>query len=97
MNGVSSPLSMAVIFAEILGNVSTIVNAGGEPVERLDRAAIALEKSWNAVEHFIRSSAYMNGIELTAGNVACLKRAWLRADPEGRTFKEKISRIMRGR
>lgn len=93
---VTRPETMAVIFAEILGNLSVIVNSEGEPAERLDQAAAALEKAWKAVEHFARSLALMGGIELTGGNVEAIKRAWLRSDPAGHTFKDKIAQMMRG-
>lgn len=90
------PETMAVIFAEILGKMSVIVSQDEAPNSRIERAEIALDKAWNAVEHFIRSLACMGCIALTAGNMAYLKRAWLQNDPEGRTFKERIGQMMKG-
>lgn len=96
MERVTRPETMAVIFAEILGNLAAIVETDSTPAVRLKRAKESLQKSWNAVEHFTRSLALMGDIELTAGDIAGIKRAWLRMDPKGQTFKEKLAQVMRG-
>lgn len=89
-----SPATMAAVLSEILGNLSAIANQPGEPSAQLDRIRTALDKSWNAVEHFTRSLCTSNGVELSDSDLLSLRASWERRD--GLTFKERIQLLLRG-